>query len=324
MISGSVSSDAFKRGFKLRDYNAVIDIPARKLGKYAIEHFELPANKPIEIASPRTRIFGGHVGGHVQYDHATRWHRLKGPTGTWMTDLPVEQVQHDEALKHVTRGSVLIGGLGLGYAATMLAQRKGIKQVTVIEISNPVVALVKDALLRKIGKHAHKVSVVNADLFKWLRAHGKRRNGAPFDHAFYDIWQSDGEETFHRTVLPLIALSGRVVASRPICWNEDIMRGQVFHALLSQMHMRALASQQDTPQSIRDAVNKPVEFIDDSDPAAPFVNCRVPFLKWWLAAKPDYEQGRRAAQFYAEQYGLPGWQVRWERESFAIKPAVKS
>jgi len=52
----------------------------------------------------------------VAYDTPTTWHKLVGPTGVWMTDLPCEQAQHDGLLKNVRDGHVLIGGLGLGLA----------------------------------------------------------------------------------------------------------------------------------------------------------------------------------------------------------------
>ena len=54
---------------------------------------------------------------------------------------------------------------------------------------------------------------------------------------FYDIWQSDGEYTFHNTVVPLRKLSFTVVDGPLYCWNEDIMRTQLIMALHSESMM---------------------------------------------------------------------------------------
>lgn len=323
MITGSVSKTAFAKGFRLRDYCGVLNIPAKRSGRYAIEHFTKPPHERIEISNTRAQIMGGQASGFVQYDHATRWHKLVGPSGTWMTDLPVEQVQHDEALKNVTKGRVLVGGLGLGYAVQLLAKRKGIQSIVVVEIAPDVIKLVKPALRRTCGDDWHKVTIINEDLLKWLAKRQSQKVRAfvdqPFDHAFYDIWQSDGEGTFHDLVVPLLELSRGVVATRPICWNEDVMRGQLFHGLLSQIHYRELV--RDGNVTARMLVDSPkartrfginAEELPESDPAAKYVNWRVPFLKWLDEAKPATDRAQHAAQHYASIYGSARWRQSWE------------
>lgn len=97
-------------------------LPAARIGEYAIEHVEAPAGHVFNLSTARTAMIGGQPHLTVSFDEPSRWHRLVGPTGVWMSDLPIEQQQHDTLLKPI-RGArtVLVGGLGLGYAVTQLA-----------------------------------------------------------------------------------------------------------------------------------------------------------------------------------------------------------
>ncbi len=301
MITGSISKAAWSAGFRLRTFTGVLDIPEARSGKYRIEHFEVPAGDRLELASARTRILGGHAAGFITHDVPTRWHRLVGPTGVWMTDLPVEQAQHDAALKGVTRGSVLVGGLGIGYAVQLLAKRKDIERIIVIEVSRDVIALVKPALFKMLGKHADKVTIVHADLLRWLTLRQHIKN-ASLDFAFYDIWQGDDEATLHEIVVPLLSLSAGIVKTRPICWNEDVMRGQLRNAL---MHA--------TLTSV------PAVELPPSHPGARYVNWRVPFHRWVEERKPDEALMQQMAVSYAELYGTVGGAQKWRALVDAVR-----
>lgn len=197
-----------------------IQIPEGQRGTYAIEHFTHPANEKLDTSTARTWLIGGQKNSPVIYDHPTTWHRLVYGGGVWMTDLPIEQQQHRNTLQGM-KGDVLVGGLGLGLAVNWLAAREEVKSVTVVEISKEVTDLVAPHLRDPRGI----VRIVHADLLKYLKAErGKRR----LDWAFYDIWQSDGETTFFNVVCPLRKLSEPFVDdSHVICWNEDVMRGQL-------------------------------------------------------------------------------------------------
>lgn len=208
-------------------YENVLDIPQGRVGVHSIIHHQHPAGQEFPLVSGRTALLGGHRGKPVRFDHATRWHELHGPTGTWMTDLPIEQAQIDRELTPIRAGRVLVGGLGLGYAATVLARRTRIFKIVVVEQSQDVIDLVAPHL-----KHTGAVvDVVHADLFEYLQA----PSAGPFDWAYYDIWQGDGETTFFRVLCPLVAMSGGVVRRPPISWNESVMRGQLFMSLMTRI-----------------------------------------------------------------------------------------
>jgi hypothetical protein len=207
-----------------KKYLDQVSIPAGKRGKHVVEHFTHPAGAVMHTGNIRTAIIGGQPNEPVVYDHATTWHRLKYDGGEWMTDLPIEQQQHRSCLAPI-RGHVLVGGLGLGLAANWLAQRDSVESVTVVEISKDVVSLVEKHLRDPRGI----VRVVRANLLTYLKAEAGNQC---FDWAFYDIWQSDGEATFFKTVCPLRKLSVPFLDdSRVVCWNEDVMRGQLAFGL---------------------------------------------------------------------------------------------
>src|SRR3989304_2866215 len=101
-------------------YDNVLSIPAGTRGAFAVEHVEHPAGHRFSLATSRTAIMGGHTGGGMTYDRPTTWRRLTEGGRIWMSDYPIEQAQHDRALAGIRRGRVLVGGHGLGYAATVL------------------------------------------------------------------------------------------------------------------------------------------------------------------------------------------------------------
>lgn len=214
----------------MKPWEGVIDIPEGVCGEYSVEHHFKPAHKPISKFTMRSAVLGGHKHSKpLEFDHQTKWHRLLGPTGVWMTDLPVEQYQHDCELRDVKDGPVLMGGLGLGYAATVLAKRRGINQIVVVEKSKEVIELVEPYLKDR----RHVIRVIHGDLFEFLKTFSHFR----FAWAFYDIWQSDGEGTFFDIVCPLLELSkGMVPMDKVICWNEDVMRTQLLLGIQSRLY----------------------------------------------------------------------------------------
>lgn len=287
------------------DYRGAVPIPAAKSGEYSIEHVTHKAGHVFGTANLRCMLFG-QKSENVKYDVPTRWHSLVGPTGTWMTDLPIEQAQHDAALRNVRDGHVLVGGLGLGYAAQLLARRRGIKSVTVVEIAADVIKLVERALRQHLGKRdAGKVRVVHADLHEYLRGEPER-----FDHAFYDIWQADSEGTFHDVVVPLHQASVLAVGSEPICWNEDIMRGQLHSGLLSRVLFT-------NPSAAEHGLDRAMQGITREAMATPEGNV------WWDWAVEFFkrlpsgvevrpEDADRMVRAYVTLYGRRNWLERWK------------
>jgi hypothetical protein len=296
-------ADALREGIRgvivgrQRQYHGILNIPEGKLGDFEIKHEHKPAGAEFRLASARTMIMGGDAGGVVRYASPTRWHMLLENGGVWMSDIPIEQAQHDEVLKRIRSGSVLIGGLGLGYAATILAQRPRISRVTVVERSDNVIGLVWKHLLKDKPETRRKLTIVHADLFEYLQAQPKR---PAFTNAFYDIWQSDGEGTFFKVVVPLLRLSHEIVKNRPICWNENVMRGQLYFGLSSRAFLHGKTGGMQTLEEC----------------ATPAGNIwhdwAVPFFQWMLNAKPDAKLLDEAVKRYVASYGVPIRERFWD------------
>lgn len=277
------------------DYLDQVSIPIGKSGEYAIEQFSEPAGKKLDTSNLRTSLVGGQQNEPVSYGHITIWHRLVYEGGVWMTDLPIEQQQHRNCLRRM-RGHVLVGGLGLGLATNWLAKNEKVKSVTVVEISKEVVELVAPHVRDPRGI----VKIVNADLFDYLKdAAGKKR----WDWSFIDIWQSDGEITFFKTVCPLRKLSESLVKDQNvICWNEDVMRGQLYMGLNSR-YMGTQGKFDNFPTL--------EEFAHPKDDDI--------WMKWSARFFQAVESGlinktnlTTFASVYSQEYGRPHFEELWE------------
>lgn len=301
-------------------YYPVLDIPEGRIGRFSVEHDVRAAGAPVPLGTMRTALFGQGAHEPLRYPHETRWHRLvERRQGVWMTDLPVEQRQCDDLIAGL-RGTVLVGGLGLGYAATALARRRAVKHIVVVERSLPVVQLAWPHLGDVV--HGKAVCVV-ADLFEYLRAHAAGRVAAltettgpglqqrphrqrTFRAAFYDIWQGDGERTFHDTVVPLLQLSDPHWQVR--CWNEDVMRGQLLLGLFARIGVLPAAP------DVLDAWC--------AGDGTVYTRWSLPYWQWYRRTQPTPEHARMAAREYVRCYGRPAL-ARWH-DVFPEREAVLS
>lgn len=206
-----------------------LQIPEARSGKFAVRHRHYPEGTKFSTTTARTAIFAQHVPIEVIATTPVVVHELCEGDGVWMTDLPIEQFQIDPMLDSM-RGRVLVGGLGLGYAAQTLARMRSVTEVVVIEKSPEVIELVARHVK---GTGRRKVRVIEADLHVWLRDNQHER----FDWAFYDIWAPDGERVFFEHVVPLRRLTGTICDPEHVrCWNEDVMRGQLMMHGISMLN----------------------------------------------------------------------------------------
>jgi len=221
-------------------YDKALKIPVDSSGKFSIKHLVEKSGTKFSTTTMRTMILGGHHKKEISFCYPTTWHILAEKNdGIWMTDLPIEQFQADTMLNENVYGTVLIGGLGLGYAAQFIASQPQVDRIIVIEKSQDVVDLVWKHLRFPKRVETH---IEVADLFDYLKLSKiaikkSSGNGEVFDCGFYDIWRSDGESTFHHTVVPLRKLSSTVINGPLYCWNEDIMRSQLLMSLHTHMAM---------------------------------------------------------------------------------------
>ncbi len=279
---------------KRASFTSPLSIPEAKIGDFSIEHQKFPAKHKFSTANLRCSLFG-QKNKEISFPFEVTYHYLREGGGTWMSDLPCEQAQHNQSLKGM-KGKVLVGGLGLGYAVTVLAKRKSVKEITVVELNKEVIDLVHPYL-----KNKEKIKVVHKDLFDYL----KNVREKSFNYAFYDIWQSDGEGTFFEVVCPLYQLSHKKIKHLPMCWNEGVMRGQIFLSIQSRIislkHPEFSPNKRPIPLWKYDGTDKPQ-----------WHNWSVPYFKYYQNSKHNNKSSEEAARFYASIYGLPNWEKLWK------------
>jgi len=303
-------------------YRDVLALPAGQQGDFEVALVRYPPGHEFVLANERTAIMGGHKPGKVSWPEETIWHELREGSSRWMSDYPIEQVQADNEVAPLRAGTVLVGGLGLGYVASVLAKRRRIKRVVVVEKSADVIDLVAPHLCQDDPAARSKLSIVHMDLFDYLQQYralvSPGQYHRPFTHAYYDIWRSDGEYTFFHTVVPLKRLSYNVVRSEPVCWNESVMRGQLFRGLTTRAWI--VRTKEMSPRGAEMFKQEPsLETLCEFGETI-WQNWQVPYFRWYRAEAPrlhslspddaakvlEQQAGR-----YASLYGRRMFQEMW-------------
>ena len=290
-ISARTRTVTTSAGRVVECFEDFVNIPCqRRHGAFSVKIEHARPGVQFPLASLRTSILGGHEPESVTYSRPTRWRRLsEDDTGTWMTDLPIEQAQM-RAQTAVIRGrSCLVLGLGLGIAARLIARQ--VERVVVVERSPDVIALVAPSLTEK------NIEVVEGDA--WKIEEGR------YGWVFADIWQSDSEDTFHHVVVPLRQkLVKRGVApalSRVICWNEDVMRGQLELKITT---CARLALSEHFPDFTLEDLIEPDNSV--------YHDFALPYYNWIAEARPEAEAAQIAGRRFVELYATSmDWLKRW-------------
>lgn len=257
-----------------------LSIPEHTCGSYRIRHIVRPAGHVFRTANLRCQLFG-QLAETFSFKVSTTWHELSCEGNVWMTDYPDEHVQMLALCKQM-HGRVLVGGLGLGLAIAILANSTDVDEIVVVEIAPEVRSLVWPYV-----DHLGKATVEIADLFTFLE-----ETDDYFDTALFDTWQNDGEETFWSTVMPLRRLC-KSVTDLVVCWNEDVMRGQLFIGLT--LKCRSLMHSQLAPGMTTEKVWETLT----TPQGLEYTDWMIPFFE--EAQEEGFENlSERAAAFIAE------------------------
>jgi hypothetical protein len=160
----------------MSEYREIFDsmkcrIPAGKIGEAEVAKFRV--TKEGAAWANLSMMMNGTGERQVNTGHYTRL--VVGKT-LMMSDTRAERNEHIEAVRNA-KGSVLITGLGLGMVAQACLKRPEVTDVTVIEKSADVIALVKPHLPKR------GLTVIHADAFEW-----KPMNGEKWGMVWHDIW----------------------------------------------------------------------------------------------------------------------------------------
>lgn len=203
-----------------------IMLPETTFGTAKLEHVHYDKGKPIMLVNFRVAMLTGWpVCEYIAPEPTVIQALTEEGEGCWMTDMPCELVQMHHELAQHANGTVLIGGLGLGLVARMVAERKSVERVAVVEKSHDVVNCIWPQLRERLPAHVRgKIDVYTADINDHIKLDVK------YDVALLDTWQGNNEMTWTGDVVPMRrALRGK--AHEIHAWQEVAMHTQMGRAL---------------------------------------------------------------------------------------------
>ncbi len=189
-------------------------------GGHKLSYEVFPEGHEFDIGDLKNSHSSGIPGVRARFQVPVRVHTLKFRKQTVTTDSPQECYTQYLAYRHC-HGHVLVGGLGVGMAATRLLGKKTVKSVVVVEKSNAVIHIV--------GSQLPELRVVRGDLFRYLKDRSyEKQFGRKFDSAYFDIWSPTEPSIWDGYIVPLRRLvyqtCGQVEVGN---WGELEMRGQL-------------------------------------------------------------------------------------------------
>ena len=191
-----------------------IYIKEGKVGDYHIKIDVIKKGEPMTVVSARNWLMMGYKQQKVAIDTFRIIHKLFKGDQLLMSDSPQEMFLQHLCVENA-KGKVLVGGLGLGLYANMVAQKDEVTEVVVVEISKDVIKLCRPT--------NPKIRVVCADIHDFIKTTKEQ-----FDYAYIDIYYGTGAMEYINTVKPLKTLiSKRFPNLKVDFWAEEEMLSQV-------------------------------------------------------------------------------------------------
>ena len=198
------------------------------VGKYKDCSLEYLSYEPYQIfPSDDISVDGYKEINHIGYfDKKFPYLALLKNNEIWMSLNPNE-IKTMEPYIAKARGHVLVLGLGMGYVAYMMANKKEVKDITIIEKDTNVINIFNNLLWPSFN-NKDKIKIVNDDAINYLK-----RKQRDYDYIFADIWHSPDDG------LPLF-LKIKKINRHVDCWLEvsmyALLRRCMFTLLYEQMN----------------------------------------------------------------------------------------
>ena len=198
------------------------------VGKYKDCSLEYLSYEPYQIfPSDDISVDGYKEVNHIGYfDKKFSYLALLKNNEIWMSLNPNE-IKTMEPYIEKAQGHVLVLGLGMGYVAYMMANKKEVKSVTVIEKDSNVINIFNNLLWPGFN-NKEKIKIINDDALSYLK-----RKQRDFNYIFADIWHSPDDG------LPLF-LKIKKINRHVDCWLEvsmyALLRRCMFTLLYEQMN----------------------------------------------------------------------------------------
>ena len=200
----------------------------KSVGKYKDCSLEYLSYEPYQIfPSDDIGVDGYKEINHIGYfDKKFSYLALLKNNEIWMSLNPNE-IKTMEPYIEKAQGHVLVLGLGMGYVAYMMANKKEVKSVTVIEKDSNVINIFNNLLWPSFSSK-EKIKIINDDALNYLK-----RKQRDYDYIFADIWHSPDDG------LPLF-LKIKKINRHVDCWLEvsmyALLRRCMFTLLYEQMN----------------------------------------------------------------------------------------
>ena len=200
----------------------------KSVGKYKDCSLEYLSYEPYQIfPSDDIGVDGYKEINHIGYfDKKFSYLALLKNNEIWMSLNPNE-IKTMEPYVEKAQGHVLVLGLGMGYVAYMMANKKEVKSVTVIEKDSNVINIFNNLLWPSFN-NKEKIKIINDDALSYLK-----RKQKDFNYIFADIWHSPDDG------LPLF-LKIKKINRHVDCWLEvsmyALLRRCMFTLLYEQMN----------------------------------------------------------------------------------------
>jgi hypothetical protein len=147
-----------------------VNLPEGSAGDWRVEKRIIEDNTSLAVFNMHARGRAVPPGTYTYLLH--RGHVI-------MSDTPAE-IRDLYPIIRQAKGQVLINGLGLGVVLQAILEKPETEHVTVIELSEEIIALIGTYYQERYGK---KLDIVHADALEW-----KAPKGARYDVVWHDIW----------------------------------------------------------------------------------------------------------------------------------------
>jgi hypothetical protein len=302
----------------LRYCRSPLTTPEGQRGRFRIRHRHLPAGTKATLVTVRmaylSRFKVRPTDLRLTRDTTVRLlEALQG--GAWramMADHPAEMYALAEAI-HYAKGHVLVGGLGLGYAAAQMARRPAVTRLTVVELEPDVVALAAPYLPPE-----KPVGVFCRDLDDFLR-HPPVAAGATaperYDTVVLDTWYQTGERQWAAEVVPRLRLVRRLQPGLPRralwYWGQDEMFGQLRESLARTWQVPSEAMRGLGYTRIPWVFRRGIEDLVPETAAAP--KSARDWMTLVVAGEKAWEDPRlrRLVHHFVGDVGTPAWERRF-------------
>jgi spermidine synthase len=114
---------------------------------------------------------------------------LRDSNDVVMSLTPMEVMSQRAGLRKA-RGNVIMGGLGLGWLALRVLERKQVKHLTVVDNDREVIRVFGEPLKKKFGD---KLLLLHGDFYETALD-----DSAKYDTVLADIWNEYGEASYNR------------------------------------------------------------------------------------------------------------------------------